>query len=332
MDCLTFLDRGSRSKVQPVYVLHGDEDFLKRQALSCLRQVVFESEDNAFGLSTHAGDKATFATVFDELDTLPFLSPRRLVLIENADPFVTQNRPALEKYVSEPAAQGVLVLDVKAWPANTRLAKLISPDATITCKAPAPYKLPDWCVRWAAARHGKQMVLPAAQLLVELVGPDMGLLDQELAKLAVYVNDAPRIDSADVDKLVGSSRAENTWKIFDAIGGGRTGEALQILDRLFEQGEEPLRILGAFSMQLRRLAQAARLTQQGQSLPGALERAGVPPFAVKGCEQQLRHLGRRRADRLYDWLLEVDQGLKGGSELPARTLLDRFVVRLAQKR
>jgi DNA polymerase-3 subunit delta len=57
----------------------------------------------------------------------------------------------------------------------------------------------------------------------------------------------------------------------------------------------------------------------------------VPPFAARGCEQQLRHLGRRRLDRLYDWLLEVDLGLKGGSELPPRTLLERFVVRLARK-
>jgi DNA polymerase-3 subunit delta len=332
MDCLTFLERGPRHKPLPVYVLPGDEEFLKRQALSLIRQIVLEADDNAFGLSTHAGDKAAFATVFDELDTLPFLSPRRLVVIENADPFVTLNRPALEKYVTEPAAHGVLVLDVKAWPANTRLAKLVSPDGTITCKAPAPYKLPEWCVRWATARHGKQLAQPAAQLLVELVGPDMGLLDQELAKLAVYVGDRSRIDSPDVDKLVGSSRAENTWKIFDAIGNGRAGEALQILDRLFEQGEEPMRVLGAFSMQLRRLAQAARLTQQGQSLAAALDRAGVPPFAVKGCEQQIRHLGRRRLDRLYDWLLELDQGLKGGSELPAQTLLERFVVRLAHKR
>src|SRR5262245_6649931 len=129
MDCFTLLDRGRATKPQPVYILHGDEDFLKRQALSLIQQVVLDSEDNAFGLSTHSGDKATFAPVFDELDTMPFLSLRRLVVIENADPFVTENRPALEKYVAEPAARGVLVLDVKNWPSTTRLAKLVSSNA-----------------------------------------------------------------------------------------------------------------------------------------------------------------------------------------------------------
>src|SRR5262249_9263405 len=290
-----------------------------------------EGDDNAFEFSTHAGDKAAFAAVHDELLTRPFLGPRRLVVVEGADPFVTRCRPQLEKYVAQPAATGVLVLDVKSWPATSRLAKLVPAEATIGCKAPAASKLPEWCVQWTKAQHGKQLTVPAATLLVDLVGADMGLLDQELTKLAIYVGAGARIDQSDVDKLVGCSRAENTWKIFDAIGSGQPKEALAILDRLLEQGEDPLRLVGAFSLQLRRLAQAARLSQLGRSLGAGLEEAGVPPFAVKGCEQQLKHLGRRRADRLYDWLLEVDLGLKGGSELPARTLLERFVVRLARR-
>src|SRR5215831_14225627 len=125
MDALGFLDKAGKQKAQPVYVLHGDEDFLKRQVLEALQPLVLGPSDRAFGLSTHAGDKAAFAAVHDELQTLPFLAPRRLVVVENADPFVTRYRAALEKYVARPAPHGVLVLDVKSWPANTRLAKAV---------------------------------------------------------------------------------------------------------------------------------------------------------------------------------------------------------------
>jgi DNA polymerase-3 subunit delta len=206
----------------------------------------------------------------------------------------------------------------------------VGDQSAIACKAPPAYKLAQWCVQWARGQHHKELASPAAALLVDLIGLEMGLLDQELEKLAVYVGTRGRIESADVDKLVGNSRAENTWKIFDAIAAGRSGEALAILERLFDQGEEPLRILGAFSMQLRRLAQAGRLAQQGTPLRAALEQVGVPPYGLQGAEQQLRHLGRGRANRLYDWLLEVDVGLKGGSPLPPRTLLERFVLKLAR--
>ncbi|HLJ97448.1 MAG TPA: DNA polymerase III subunit delta [Gemmataceae bacterium] len=331
MDSLAFLKHVDRRKPLPVYVVHGDEEFLKRQVLAALRGVVLGEGDTAFGLSIHSGDKATLAGVRDELETLPFLTPCRLVVVENADPFVSQCRAHLEKYVAKPAPTGVLVLEVKSWPGTTRLAKLLEGDATIVCKTPAAHRLAAWCVEWAAAHHGKQLVAEAAKLLVDLIGSEMGLLDQELGKLAVYVGGKTRIETIDVDKLVGNSRTENMWKIFDAIGTGNSAEALTILGRLFEQGEEPLRVLGAFSMQLRRLAQAARWNQQGQSLDAALSRAGVPPFAHRSGAEQLRHLGRQRIDRLHDWLLETDLGLKGASQLPPRTVLERLVIRLAHK-
>ena len=330
MDSLSFLERAPQGEPRFVYVLHGDEDFLKRQVLVALREHILGADVDSFGLSTHDGDKAEFAVVRGELETLPFLSPRRLVVIDKADPFVTRNRAALEKYVAKPASTGILVLDVASWPSNTKLAKALPANATIICKALSLQKLPEWCVERSASAYGKQLPAPAARLLVDLVGTEMGLLDQELAKLTVYVGDANRIETADVDKLVGSSRAENTWKIFDAIGAGKVSEALGILDHLLDQGEEPIRLLGAFSMQLRRLAQAYRLTQNGVSLSGALAEAGVLPFGIKSAEQQLRHLGRRRAERLYDWLLETDLGLKGASQLPPRTLLERLVIQLAR--
>jgi DNA polymerase-3 subunit delta len=331
MESSAFLEHAGRLKPQPVYAVFGDDDFLKRQVLATLRQTVLgDGEDAVFGVSVHAGDKVSLAAIYDELQTVPFLTPCRLVVVENADSFVSRFRVQLEKYVAKPSATGVLVLDVKSWPTNTRLAKILEGDATLVCKTPAAYRLPAWCSQWAVARYGKQLPSEAAKLLVDLIGAEMGLLDQELAKLASYVGTAARIETGDVDKLVGNSRAENMWKIFDAIGTGNRAEALTILDRLCEQNEEPLRILGAFSMQLRRLAQAERLRRQGLSLSTALDRAGVPPFAQRGCEQQLRHLGRQRTDRLYDWLLEVDLGLKGSSSLSPRTLLERLVVRLAR--
>ena len=331
MDAFTFIDKPpDAKKLWPVYVLHGDEDFLKRQVLSVLRKVVFGSEENEFGLSTQAGDKAEFAAVRSELETVPFLSPRRLVVIEAADPFVSQYRSALEKYVSKPAESGILVLDVKSWPSNTKLSKMVPSAGSIACNAPKPYQLTDWCAKRSATRYGKELSQSAARLLVDLVGAEMGILDQELAKLAIYIGDKAKIDTEDVDCLVGSCREQDTWKIFEAIGGGRTKEALTVMDRLLEQGQDGLRVLGAFSWQLRGLAKAGRLSQQGMPLAAAVGRAGFPPFKRTEVEQQLRHLGRRRLNRLYDWLLEANSGLKGGSQLPGRTILERLVVQLAR--
>lgn len=330
MEAIPFL-ASSKVKPGPLYVVHGDEPFLKRHVLRALRRRALGDASDEQSIALYSGDKATFAEVFDDLDTVPFFDPRRVVQVENADPFVTKYRGELESKLAHLPATGMLILEVKTWAANTRLAKMIDNAATIACKAPNSQSIARWCTDWCGTQYEKQLAAPAASLLVDLVGPEMGLLDQELLKLSIYVGGKAKIDVEDVDTLVGNNRAADTWKIFDAIAAGNVKGAMAILERLFDQGEEPMRIIGAFSIQLRRLAQAARLCGQGMSLGAALAQVGVPPFATRSAETQMRHLGRRRLDRLYDWLLQMNMDLRGGSQLSGRTLFERFLLKLARK-
>lgn len=332
MDAFAFLDKATKAKPQPVYVLSGDEAFLKRQVVAALETLLLGDADAAFALTSVAGDKAEWSAVRSELETLPFLSPRRVVVVDAADPFVTKYRSQLERYVAAPAKSGTLVLDVKTWPATTRLAKAVPDEATIVCKTPQAQRIAPWCVSRAKAGHGKRLDADAAAWLVELVGHELGLLDQEIGKLAAYVGDRPAINRADIDAMVGRSRAAETFRIFDAIGQGKATEALTILGRLLDAGEEPLKVLGAFSWQLQRLAKVGRLTRQGQSPASAFDETGVPPFARAGLEQQLRHLGKLRIAKLYDWLVETDVAMKSTDDLPPRVLLERLVVRLARSK
>jgi DNA polymerase-3 subunit delta len=331
MDSLQFLGQIAKSQPQPIYVLFGDEDFLKREALTAIRRHLVGDDPDPLAYTALPGEQAKFAAVVDELSTLPFLCPRRLVVIEDADKFVTESRPKLEKYVTAPAATGTLVLVVKTWAANTKLAKLVPAEGTVECRTLAAAKLPDWCVRRAKTAHGKPINPSAAELLVDLVGGDMGLLDQELAKLAAYAAGAKEIGRGDVDRCVGRSRTEEVWKIFDAIAARQTTQALGTLSRLFEQGQDPMAVLGAFSWRLRALAQVHRALQAGRPMAQALSEAKLPPHrgSQESAERQMRHLGERRLEQVYDLLLEVDQGMKGYNALPPRTQMERLVVQLA---
>src|SRR5262245_35446776 len=102
MEALTFVEKLSKAKPRPVYVLAGDEDFLKRQALSAIQSHLLGEADPAFAVSFFPGDRAEWPAVRGDLETLPFLSPVRIVAIEQADPFVSKYRQVLEKYVAEP--------------------------------------------------------------------------------------------------------------------------------------------------------------------------------------------------------------------------------------
>lgn len=335
MDALAFLDKAAQPKQQPVVALVGDEDFLKRRVRDKLVAAALGDADPAFAVSVYAGDKVDFSTVRNDLDTLPFLSPCRVVVVEGGDKFVTDNRPALERYVGKPSACGVLILDVtaKSFAGTTKLAKALPDAAKIECKAPPAYKLADWCVAWAKTAHDARLTADAAGLLLDRVGPAMGLLDQEIEKLAVAVGKGP-IKPEDVDRLVGRSRSADVFRILDAVGDGNPKAAVGILGELFAEGEDPMAVLGPLTAQLRKLAAVGRMIGDGLPLGPAMDAAGVPKWekARQGFERQVRWLGRRRLDRLTDWLVEINLGLKGGSPLPPRVQVERLVVRLARPR
>jgi DNA polymerase-3 subunit delta len=320
----------------PVCVLFGDESFLKRQALARLRRAVLGEGEGEFSLTTFEGPLAVLPDVLEELGTLAMFGGRRLVVVEEADDFVSRYRPELEDYVARPKAGGVLVLEVRSWPATTRLFKAVAAvGLQIECTAPPSAKLTRWVVSWGKTVHNVKVTLPVAEELLDMVGPELGLLDQELAKLALAAGPGGEATSAMLHRLVGGWRAKTAWEMLDAALDGKTEEALSQLDRLILAGEHPVAILAQISASLRRLAAATRIIlsaeSAGQRVPvrNALEQAGVKAFVLGKTERQLRRLGRHRGSQLYRWLVDADMGLKGESSLPPRTVLERVLVRIS---
>jgi DNA polymerase-3 subunit delta len=326
---LELLQKPDAIALKPVYVLHGDEEFLRLGALAAIRARVLGTDGNELGARQFEGKTAALADVLDELSLLPFFGSRRLVVVSNADEFVSAHRDALERFVQQPSRSGVLVLCVQSWPSNTRLFKFVNQSGlAIDCRSPAPHQLAPWCRRWASDRYGKRLAADAADLLVELASGGLGMLDQEINKLCCYVGECAEITAADVDKLVAAGRVETVWKIIDAAASGDTVSALRMLQALLSAGEQPIAVFGAISSHLRRLAKAHRLVAQGESVRSALPKAGIQFYTDKA-QAQLRYLGPGRLMRLYRWLLETDLGMKGDSMLPPDHLLERLVVRLA---
>jgi len=345
LHAVDYLAKPEKHPPPPVCVVFGDEPFLRRQSVLSLRAAVLGGGDADFSYATFEGGKALWRDVLEELTTVAmFGGGKRMVVVDEADDFVSRFRTQLEDYVAGPAAGGVLVLELRSFPANTRLYKAVAAEGLlIDGNCPSAGRLTRWLSTWAEQTHRIRLTQAAAGMLVEMVGPEMGLLDQELAKLALTgepgaQSAARKITPDVVARSVGGWRAKTAWEMIDAALAGNVREAMLQLDRLLAAGESPIGVLGQISASLRRLAAATRLVLQAESagwrvaLRGALEQAGIRPFVLKKAEQQLCRLGRERGKQLYRWLLRADLDLKGASAVPPRLILERLIVRLAAPR
>lgn len=328
-----FLTKKRRGPIPPIVVVFGDEEFLQRQSAQQVKSWVLGDDPDDFTFSSYDGDDTTWADVHDELWTPPFLGERRLVVVENADGFVSQHRSLLEGYLAKPSPCGILNLMVTSWPSNTKLAKGVEESAlAIDASSPKPWLVADWAVQWAKNRYQKSLDKDSADWLVELVGTNLGQIDQELGKLTSYVGSEEKITAELIDRLVAGTRTETAFKLLDMVLEGDLGKSLEMLDRQFTAGESPVGVLAMVTSQLRRLARAARETDFGLSTPDALKAAGIPPFAIDKARKQLNHFGRARMETMFRRLLQADLDLKGSSSLSQRTVIERLLVDLARPR
>jgi DNA polymerase-3 subunit delta len=336
---LEFLSHPDKHPPANVCAIFGDDAFLKGEVLAALRKQVLGGDDGEFGLTVFAGREAQLRDVRDALASVSlFGDGQRLVIIEDADTFVSDHRPELEDYVARPA-KGVLILDVKTWPSNTRLAKAVAASwLAIDCGSPKERQIKSWLTLRAKTDHNIRLDAAAADALLELVPPELGVLVQEIAKLALVVGADRVINVKLVQDNVGGWRTRATWDMIDAAADGRAADALKQVDRLISSGEKPFALLPQMASSLRRFPAAVQLIEAAeasrQRLPPreALAQAGVIPFKLGDAERQLRQIGRQRAKKITQWLLAADLAMKGhnSSDDRARTELERLIVRLSK--
>jgi DNA polymerase III subunit delta len=360
---IEFLAREKTPSVPAVCVLFGEEPLLKSESLARLRAEVLSGEDGELSFTVFDGDDTEPREVFDELATMSmFGGGRRLVVVENADDFVSKHRQALQDYCEKPRSNSVLVIEVDSWPANTKLFKKVAEiGLAINCNLPKNrFGEVDQgaALKWLAARaerqHQVRLASDAGEMLLEIVGPQLGRLDQELAKLALLAGGkseaatgksaagngtSATISRELVEQSVGGWRAKTAWVTIEFALDGKAAAALLELDRLLLAGEEPVALLAMMSGSLRRMAAAARIVEIAEaqrrriSLSDALREAGVAPkpFVLEKTSRQLQQITRQRAKKIFGWLLDADLALKSTSSSGsrARLVLEQLIVKLS---
>ncbi len=332
-----------------IVVIAGDEPFLAVHTLALLRERLCPDEaDRAWAWREFSGeDQLDPRDVFDEAATVPlFGGATRAAIVRAADAFVSQARELLEEVAGRPRGRrGLVVLEVKSLPSNTRLAKAAAEHGlVIDVSIPARADLPAWVRRWAQSRHGIQIAAATAQRLLERLAGNLGQIDQALARLAAETPPAGRqavIQPDAIDDFAGSPQERTAWSMVDNAAAGDARGAIAQLADLLDAGENPIGLAAQASTVLRRLSTAARLMAlpanagRPAGIEQALREAGVAawPKALAQARESLVQLGARRARQVPAWLLQLDRSLKSDASrgLRARLALERLFCKMARQ-
>lgn len=340
LDVLIDAPSAERLQQASMVAVVGDDTFLAGETLGVLRNVLCPDEDDrSWAWREFAGDAIDDPRdVFDEAATMPmFASATRSAVVRTADLFVTKARGMLEQLADSRGGRGLVILELKSLPGNTRLAKVLAKQGLIIeALVPAKTDLSSWLRRWAKARHGCTLPAATAERLIERLAGNLGQIAQAVSRLAA--SSGTTIPPEAVDDVAGSPRERSAWQMAEAAAAGRAAEAVATLADLIEAGENPIGLAAQTASVFKRLSTAARLLSLPRDagrparLEDALRQAGVAawPKALEAAREALVQLGPTRARALPAWLMAVDRSLKGDASrgLRARLALERLICKM----
>lgn len=266
-----------RGNLRPVYFLHGEEEYTKREIL---RAIVSQFDPALLSLNrdTLYGEEVQARDLQGKLYALPMLAERRLVTVHNVNPAPEATRDLLLQYARKPVPTTILVLmapkvDIRKTVFWSQLAEAAS---SISSSPLSLEALPEWTKR-KARETGKQWSDDAVRLLIKQVGSNLSGLASEIEKTAALVGEGVRVEVDDVRSVLGLSRPDQ-YALAQAIARCDLRDSLEVLENLLEWGEGEGAIMYSLNRDFRTLWKMRLLLDRGANRDEFARASRVHPF------------------------------------------------------
>lgn len=306
-------------KFSPVYLLYGQEDYLRLLYRDKLREAILPPEDT-MNYSYFEGKDIDLGEVESIADTVPFFSEQRLILIENSGLFKKQNDLA-DYLKTMPDTTKIIFVEAEVDKRN-KLFKAVKKLGTVAELNGLPEK--DLKV-WAAAylkKNGKNITEQNLLYLFQKVGVDMKGLENEMDKLIAYSMDESIITREMLDEVCVEQTEGKIFQMIDAIGMKDQDQALRLYYDLLEVREKPMSILFLIIRHFTILNQLKDLSRLGLAAGEVASKVGIPPFTVRKYQSQVKNFKGKEIIRNLERCAQVEQEIKTG------LLLDQIGVEL----
>src|SRR5262245_26871939 len=277
----------------PLVLVEGEEPLLADEAVQVLVDAALPAAGRDFNLSLYSGDDETAREFLAQARSYPFMGERRVVVVRRFDKLALRDRDeaAFMEYLKAPAPTTVLVLVATKLDRRTTVAKALDRAARAVSAAPLPeVALPAW-VRQRLTARGLAVDEPGCRRLVELAGPALLDLANEIDKLRARYPQATTVGAEQVDATVGTHRAEEVWAVNRAFRPDDPGGFLRVLSRVLAVGadDDAIRVGAVLARHVNDLLRVRLLLDRGTSRGGAIaERLRKNPWQVEQLLPQAR--------------------------------------------
>ena len=318
----------SSGQFQNIYLLYGEEGYLKLQYKNKLLKALVNEGDN-MNFTKYEDNGINVGQVIDQAETMPFFAEHRVILIENSG-FGKKMPEDLGNYLSnipdftififvEPSAdkRGKLY---KAAKAAGREIEMNMPNESVLAK-------------WVGGQlnaAGKKMKRDAWSQFLNMTHDSMDNMATELDKLVSYVGDRNQITLEDVNAICIARVETKIFDMLNAISAKDLKKTLDLYQDMLSAKEPPMRILTMIVRQFRQMKVIKELSAYGNNAGTIASKVGMPDFAVRRTMQLANNFSAKEITNLLNDAADFEEQFKTG-RLDEKLAVELIIMKYAGK-
>lgn len=256
--------------LKPLYVIHGEEDLLRVEALDVLRQAA--RQQGYLNREVYSADSASFdwQELLHAAGSMGLFADLKLLEIH-----IPSGKPgkaggdALQELAGRlPEDTAVVLMLPKLERAQMQakwFAVLAKHGVVLEAKAVSGAALPQW-IQGRLKQAGLEIEADALSLFAERVEGNLLAAKQEIDKLALLHPRGHLLNVADAEAAVANVARFDVFQLAGAWMSGDAARTARLLEGLEADGEEPVMLLWALAEDIRTLIRLTAALKQGQSV------------------------------------------------------------------
>ena len=305
-----------------LYLLYGTKLFNIKKEIKKI-----EENFDKLNISYYDLENDQIKNVIEDAKTISLFEENKLIICENANVFTgntSKDAEIIENYLNNVNPNTTLVFVVNNEKIDQRkkitkqikkIGKIIEFNDNINEFDLVKKSLKDYKIN-------KEDII----LLINRVGNNPSILEQELEKIKIYKDKDKNITKEDIINLTTKNIDTDIFKLIDYIVKNNKNKALEIYNEMLKINEEPLKIIIMLANQFRIMYQSKELSKKGYTEKDIADTLKIHPYRVKLALQNSKNYDSKILLSYIRDLADMDINIKTG-KINKDLALELFILK-----
>ncbi len=320
---------GTKTKLAPVYVVYGEEFYIRERILYRLKQIM--KKLNASIDRVTFDSKTDISEFINNLNEVSMFNPLKLVIASEFSDLKSEQIEKLINYLENPSPDVILLLlSYKIDKRKKNITKIFEYGVTCNGRRPGKDELQTW-IKGFATERGKTIEAQAVDFLGVKYEGELSRIEKEIEKTALYLGDKTNITRKDIEFTATGVSSCSIFDISPVLATKDKKQTLQRIQKLLNMGESSVSINSAIMNRIKRLLLAYDILLSKASDSELAKAVGIPPYFIPDFKRELRNYKREDLVKMYKRCMNMDSELKSARRDTEDVLVSGILDLLARR-